>query len=175
MEGKLVRLRPYAISDLDSIMKWINNHEVTRFLGSMAHPLSHRTEEMWLETVAMVSDANHRVFAIESLEGEYLGGIDLRDIDWVARKAALGIAIVKPEYWGKGYGTDAMRLMAQFAFGELNLNRLWLTVQAGNARAIACYEKCGYRREGVLREDWYVDGVYHDMVVMGLLRSEHVK
>ena len=87
VEGELVRLRSYEPSDIAAVMKWINDPEVTQHLEAFVTPVSRLAEERWLETVALGADPNHRIFAIETLGGEYLGGIDLRNIAWLDRKA----------------------------------------------------------------------------------------
>jgi RimJ/RimL family protein N-acetyltransferase len=74
--------------------------------------------------------------------------------------------------WGKGYGTEAMRLALNFAFNELNLHRVQLSVFDYNERAIALYEKMGFVREGVYREYLQRDGKRYDMYLYGLLRRE---
>jgi RimJ/RimL family protein N-acetyltransferase len=76
------------------------------------------------------------------------------------------------EYWGRGYGTEAMRLVLQFAFQELNLHRVSLGVFAYNERAIRSYEKAGFRIEGRLRQGIHRVNQRWDEVVMGILRSE---
>jgi RimJ/RimL family protein N-acetyltransferase len=172
VEGELVRLRAYEPSDIAAVMKWVNDPEVTQHLEAFVAPVSRLAEERWLEAAALGADPNHRIFAIETLGGEYLGGIDLRNIAWRDRKAEQGIAIGNKSHWGKGYGTDATRVMLRFAFDVLNLKRIWMRVHEDNPRAIACYGKCGFKREGLLRQDHFARGEYRDVIIMGLLRSE---
>jgi RimJ/RimL family protein N-acetyltransferase len=80
--------------------------------------------------------------------------------------------IGEKEYWSKGYGTDAIRTLMRFAFERMNLNRVELSTFDFNERAQACYRKCGFVEEGRRREDRYIDGEYHDLIVMGILRYE---
>lgn len=121
------------------------------------------------ETLSSKEDAF--LFAVETLEGELIGSLALFDINWHHRFARFGISIGKP-YQGKGYGTDAIRILAGFVFQEMNLNKIKLTVFAFNHRAIRAYKKCGFQVEGVLREELFRNGRYHDVLVMGLLRSD---
>ncbi len=174
MEGKLVRLRAYEKSDLDSIMKWINDEEVTDFLagGMLTYPVSSITEEKYIESTAQPSDTN-KSFVIETLEGKYLGGTAFHAINWLNRSAGLGITIGDKSCWGRGYGTDAMRLMMRLGFDKMNLHRLWLHVYEYNQRAIASYDKLGFKREGVLRKERFYRGSYYDTVVMGILADEY--
>jgi RimJ/RimL family protein N-acetyltransferase len=175
MDGKLVRLRGYEKSDLDAVMMWVNDEEVTQFLRDeiFAYPVSRAEEERFIEHAQTPSHTSHE-FAIETLaDRTYLGGIGLHDIDWILRSAEAGIVIGNKEYWGKGYGTDAMKLLMRLAFDRMNLHSLWLRVYDFNTRAIASYEKCGFRRWGVLRDGKFIRGRYHDTVVMGILEGEY--
>ncbi len=174
MEGKLVRLRAYEKSDLDAVMKWINDEEVTDFLGGgmLTYPLSSIVEEKFIEAAAKSSDTE-KTFVIEALaERKYIGAITFHAINWINRSAGLGIVIGDKSYWGRGYGTDAMRVMMRLGFDKMNLHRLWLHVYEYNQRAIASYDKLGFKREGVLRMERFYRGRYHDTLVMGILESE---
>jgi RimJ/RimL family protein N-acetyltransferase len=112
-------------------------------------------------------------FRIRTLTDDRLiGFVALHSIEWNNRVGEASIGIGDSACWGKGYGTDAMRVILRFAFHELNLDRLWLTVIASNARAIRTYEKVGFRHEGALRKAVYRDGERCDMLVMGILRDE---
>ena len=173
MEGKLVRLRAYEKSDLDSIMNWINDEEVTDFLagGMLTYPVSSLAEEKFIEAAAK-SSYTEKIFVIETLaESKFLGGTSFHAINWLNRSAGLGITIGEKSLWGRGYGTDAMRVMMRLGFDKMNLHRLWLHVYEYNPRAIASYEKCGFKREGVLRKERFYRGRYYDTIVMGILEE----
>ncbi len=121
-------------------------------------------------------DPSNKTFALEAIaEVLYIGGIDLQAIDWLDRHAGIGIAIGDIAFRGRGYGTDAMRVMMRLGFDKMNLHRLWLRVYDFNANdaGIRCYEKCGFLREGVLRHDRFIDGQYHDTLVMAILEDEY--
>jgi RimJ/RimL family protein N-acetyltransferase len=175
MDGKLVRIRAYEKSDLDAVMKWVNDEEVTDLLGGemLAYPVSSITEAKFIEGAAGSSD-KQKTFVIETLaEPRYIGSISFNVIDWRNRSAGLGIVIGDKSLWGKGYCSDAMRVLMRLGFDKLNLHRLWLHVHDYNPRAIASYEKCGFKREGVLRQEHFARGKYHDTIVMGILESEY--
>jgi RimJ/RimL family protein N-acetyltransferase len=104
MDGKLVRLRGYEKSDLDAVMRWINDEEVTELLGGemVSAPVSSAAEERFIEGAAEPSPTR-KIFVIESLAGsKYLGSIDLRAINWHSRNAGVGIVIGEKALWGKG-------------------------------------------------------------------------
>jgi RimJ/RimL family protein N-acetyltransferase len=84
----------------------------------------------------------------------------------------LGIAIGAKEFWGPGHGTEATRLLVDHAFATLNLHRVWLRVAEDNERGLRSYLRVGFQKEGILREDYYRDGRYRNLVLMSLLRGE---
>jgi RimJ/RimL family protein N-acetyltransferase len=169
--GKRVRLRAYREEDLEHVLGWINNGAVTRFLHEM-RPRSTYEERDWLERTMRGDDPTSFNLAIDSLEGEYLGGIGLIHIDRRNGSAEVGIVIAKPEHWGQGLGSEAMLLLLRHAFEEMNLHRVQLRVYAYNERGIKSYEKLGFKQEGRLREALIRHGRRHDVLLMGILAEE---
>ncbi len=169
IQGKKVRLRAVEPSDLPDYHRWLNDPKVIRHLELYA-PLSTPDEEAWYE--AMRADASQSVFAIETETGQHIGNLALMRINWKDRSAELGIVIGDKSQWGKGYGQDAIRTLLDFAFDEMNLHRVYLRVHANHQLAINLYRKCGFVKEGRLREDIYSEGQYHDVLVMSMLKRE---
>jgi RimJ/RimL family protein N-acetyltransferase len=172
MQGKLVRLRGYEKSDAEALVRWFSDEEVTRWLGPMNVPITRAKQEQFIEMAAASGD-DAKYFAIETLEGKLVGDCGLRGIDWKSRKAEFFITIGEKPLWDKGLGSDALRIVIRLAFDKMNLNRLWLTTLVDNPRAVRCYEKCGFVREGLLRQESYVDGKYRDVFMMGLIRADY--
>lgn len=169
MQGKRVRLRAVEPSDLPDYHRWLNDPEVIRYLVIYA-PLSMPDEEAWYEAIR--ADDSQMVFAIETEAGQHIGNLGLMHINWKDRTAELGIVIGDKSQWGKGYAQDAIETLLGFAFGEMNLHRIYLRVYADHAPAINSYRRCGFIEEGRLREDIYAEGGYHDMLIMGILKRE---
>ena len=170
--GERVRLRAIEREDIPRFVRWFNDPEVRRYL-SMYEPMSRAQEERWFES--HLSRRDDIILAIEVREGGswgHIGNVGLHRIDWKNRVATLGIVIGEKEYWGKGYGTEAVRTMLRYAFHELGLNRVELETYSFNPRAQRCYQKAGFVREGVRRQALYRDGEFHDIITMGILRSE---
>lgn len=170
--GKLVRLREYRKEDIPLAQQFLNDRETRSLLNpSIVYPYTLADEEKWFEK----NSANNDVysFAVETLDkGRYIGGCGINSVDWKARVAEIGIFIGDKNFWGKGYGTDAMEVLIRFCFEQMNMNKVSLHVFSYNERARLCYEKCGFTMEGTLRQEIYANGQYHDDIVMGLLRSE---
>ena len=172
MQGKLVRLRGFEKSDADAMLRWASDEDVVRWHGPPDWPASRAQAERYIERMT-AADSADKGFAIETLDGALVGDCGLRKIDWKSRKAEFFITIGEKEFWDKGFATETLKLVSRLAFDKMNLNRLWLTVLVDNPRAVRCYEKCGFVREGLLRQESYVDGKYRDVLMMALLREDH--
>jgi len=103
---------------------------------------------------------------------ELIGNCGLFGIDWRVRQAEFGIFIGAKNYWNQGYGTEALKLMIEQGFNNLNLNRIALSVYENNPRAIRSYEKAGLTIEGRQRQAHYDEGQFFDMILMSILRSD---
>ena len=170
--GKVVRLRAICKEDLPLVTEYFNELDVA--VGMRLNcivPLRLEDEEKWYENL-QADGEKACLFAIENKETkEYMGGCGLHDISGKNRTGVVGIWIAK-QFCGNGFGTDAMRVLIDFAFWEANLNKVNLGVYGFNKRAICSYEKVGFKIEGVIREQLFRFGRYHDEVKMGILRSE---
>jgi ribosomal-protein-alanine N-acetyltransferase len=101
-----------------------------------------------------------------------IGAVGLQAIDFRSRHANFGMAIGVAAEWGKGYGTEATRLMVQYAFATLNLQRVWLHVVEYNERGVRCYERAGFQKEGLLRQEHFREGRYWNTHLMAILRGD---
>jgi RimJ/RimL family protein N-acetyltransferase len=171
--GKRIRLRRDERGDLPKFVEWLNDPEVRRFI-SMNLPISQANEEGWFENM-LKRPPEEQPFAIEIKNGEgwrLIGNCGFFDIDRRTHSAEVGILIGDKSCWNKGYGSEVMRLLLEFGFGTLNLNRIYLRVDAANKAGIRAYEKAGFVHEGCFREGTYREGRYEDMLFMSALRSE---
>lgn len=170
--GSRVRLAALTSDDLPIIAQWYQDTTFARMFDARpAIPKTATALEVWLDEYSRPQ--NGFLFAIRPLAADtLLGFIELEGIMWPHQHGWLSIAIGDPANQRRGYGADALRLAIQFAFAELNLHRVQLTVFSYNAPAIALYEKLGFVREGVYREHIQRDGARYDMYVYGLLRRE---
>ncbi len=168
--GSLVYLRPLELADARTLVPWFNDPEITRFLLQY-RPRSVAEQEDFLRRLA--ESTTDLVLGITTREGDRLvGATGLHQMDMRNRHAAFGITIGDKKAWGRGYGTEATRLLLRHGFFTLNLNRVWLHVYEFNNRALRIYEKIGFRVEGRLRQDTFRDNRYWDTIVMGVLREE---
>lgn len=171
--GKLVKLRAYKEEDIEKAVEFINDEEVKKFLDSnIPFPMTKWQEEEWVRSRKANADFTYD-FAIEDLEtGKYIGGCSINECDVKNRTCTIGIMIGDKEYWSKGYGSDALKVLIKFIFEEVNMNKIKLKVFSFNTRAIACYKKVGFKEEGILKKELYRNGKYHDEILMAIFKSE---
>ena len=175
LTGKYVRLSAFDPEEMSKAYpRWNLNSEYQRLLNSSSRAMqSPRATLKWMEEeVGELSPASY-YFSIRTLEGDRLiGELGLDVVNWSGRDAFVGLGIGESEYWGRGYGTDIMNVLLRFAFTEINLHRVTLTVFEYNPRAIRSYEKAGFRHEGRLRKVLNKEGRRWDILFMGILRDE---
>lgn len=170
--GERVRLAAAGTKEYnEAYARWSEDAEFVRnFQTSPAIPQSvSKVEEHSKKELNSESEFN---FAIHALDDDKVIGIGGVEVAWSHQVADLFIGIGDAAYRGKGYGTDAVRLIVSYAFRELGVHRVHLIVIATNARAIRCYEKVGFQREVVMRQSNYRDGQRTDVLAMGILRDE---
>ncbi len=172
MTEHLVSLRPFEAGDLDTYRRWVNDPAIGDCIDRV-RPVTAEEHRDWYS--ALLRNERAVVFAVDDPVGrsssKYLGNVWLWDIDWRHRKAEVRILIGRDSCTGSGYGTAAIRQVNDFAFGKLNLHRLYAYVLAHNTRAQRAFEKAGYCTEGVLREDRFMNGSFVDTLVMARLRN----
>lgn len=168
LTGELIVLR--AITDDDEAVLYRIAAELETWEERSPRPPGPLTRAAYREREAKMALADDTRFVV-AFEGHAVGTVSLFHEDLLARHAEVGIALLG-EARGKGYGTDALRLITEFAFTRRNLRRVYLWALASNTVALAVYRRVGFVEEGRHREHCWVRGRYEDEVAMGLLRSE---
>ena len=167
LHGDSVTLRPFDRRHADSARHWANDLEMARLLDR-ARPITDAEHERWYASLQGRSDCVY--FAIETRPAqEHVGNIWLWDIDPRHRKAEVRVVIGAAAGQGRGLGTEAVRLLADFARERLNLRRLYAFVLGINPRACRAFEKAGFTLEGTLRQDRWTGAEYADVFVLGRL------
>jgi len=172
LPGSRTCLRPIAERDVDAIMRWINDPEITRNFAAFSEPVTRPQELVFVNE--MRASRNDRLFAVELVDqpGELIGTAGLHRIYWPAKNGRLGLMIGKRAVQGQGIGQEAMRLLMAYGFERLGLHKLWLVHYADNARMRHIAAKLGFVQEGVLRDEYFHADVWHDMVRHAILAPE---
>jgi len=170
LTGERILLRAFEESDIPLVHKWANDPE-TRALTSEVFPSSLKSTTEYFERLR--TDPYRVWFTVALKEsGRPIGQVGILRIYHPWRTADLTMIIGETELQGKGYGREAMELALDYAFGALGLHRIAIAVVGFNARAIAFYEKLGFKREGVQRDGYFHGHGWHDFVMMSLLEHE---
>lgn len=175
LEGKKVRLLPAQPErDAPLLSRWAQNLEYMHLLDTEPPRFwSAKGTKTWMEKELESGKQGTILLMIQPLDGEQpIGFLDLNGINWVNGDAWVGIGLGEPEYWGQGYGSDAMQVLVGYAFLQLGLHRLTLNVFEYNERAFRSYRKAGFQEEGRQREAILRDGRRWDIIFMGILRDE---
>lgn len=172
IRGELVYLRPAEREDIDLFVRWFADEETTRYLANRA-PFSKAMEEKWFESMVEQQGKRQYHFVICLLaDDRAIGTAGFHHVNQEDGHATFGISIGEKSEWSRGYGTDALRAICDFGFGQLRLERIELDVYETNKRAQRSYEKAGFVTEGVLRHAQFADGRFQDLRRMSLLREE---
>lgn len=165
-----IGLRKFEPRDIPALYAFRNDREVTSGLGGFSTGYTVSDLERWIDHHN--SRADEVMYAIVDSDDEVLGHVGLYRVDSRVRKAGFGILIGRTESQGRGVGRAVSQWMIDFGFQELNLNKISLSVLSSNERAFHLYKSLGFVEEGVQRQDQYRNGVYLDVVMMSILRSE---
>lgn len=172
LEGKNVCFKPLSINDVKEIHSYASDEEVSRFIGwNLMNTLDETREH--IETMLKRESAGTHLYAsiILKLTQEIIGTAMIFNFDQNANHAEIGYVFHK-EYWGKGYGTESVALMSDFAFESLNLHRVHASVvdvNIGSARILA---KNGYELEGRLKDHYFIEDKYYDALLFGKIETK---
>jgi RimJ/RimL family protein N-acetyltransferase len=173
LTGRLVLLRHLKEEDREAFQAWINERDLV-ILNGTYHPISDISHREWFESISRRPDTV--IFSIVDTQSDRLiGSCYLASIHHTHRTAELQIRIGCSDYRGRGYGTEAVKLLLKHGFHDLNLNRIYLHVFEDNIAAIKTYEKCNFQEEGTLRKAVFVNGKYKNVKMLSILKDEFIE
>lgn len=169
LESARLYLREVRPSDVnEAYYRWMNDPEVTHYLESRFYPNS--MEGLREYVIAKLGDRNNVFLAIVLKDADrHIGNIKLGPIDWIHRVADIGLIIGEKDCWGRGYATEAIRLISKYAFEQLNLHKLTAGCYSSNQGSAKAFQKAGFMVEGVRKDHFYIDGRYVDDILLGLV------
>lgn len=160
-----LRLEPLRVEHLPHVMSWVNDREVMQYFANRQTHITEDEERGYIEKLAASgADRAYSVFDGET----YVGQCSLNQIYWPARNGRLFV-VVRREMQGRGYGPAAVARLLDVAWSELGLHKVWLIVRRDNRAAQAMYLRLGFDFEGVLRDEYFVQDTWFDMVRMSIL------
>lgn len=171
--GERIYLRPLEpAQDNQLYSRWMNDEEIRRYFS--IYPTSDTRGKERLEL--LYKDGKHIIFGVAlNNDNRLIGLVGLKDINYINQSAEFYVIIGDPSAWGKGYGTEATKLMVRYGFMELNLNRIQTQDMEENVGGWRADEKAGFKYEGTLRQAILRFGKYNDVRVYSLLRSEYLE
>ena len=167
-----VNLRAFTPEDLQKVKAWNDDEELATFLGLK---LPGEEVDYYKRCQRLLGKRNSRILAIEDATGYFIGEVELNQIAWRRKEAELHICIGERKYWGRGLGTEAVLAVLDMAFVDMGLKSIYLRVYRHNLRAIRCYEKCGFKKEAILRNRFRSEcGQGYDVFLMKIAAWEHI-
>lgn len=171
LTGDICYLSPCSLEDAEKWAQWDTDLAVTIPLGDEAYvPTSLEKAQEMLSSA--LKNREHVFSIVDLATSAVIGRGMLFNVDHVNRTAMLGIVIGEKEYWGRGYGQEATRLLVEYGFDLLNLNSIMLGTFEFNQRAIHCYEKVGFREIGRRRQARIIGGRKYDAILMDIVAEE---
>ena len=170
--GESVALGPMRKDLIPAYVRWYNSLQMLRSLGDVPQPQTPAQKEQWYANANTGSGSNITFTIFEHEIARPIGIVGLYGTDFRNRTAEFAITIAEPDARGKGYGTEATRLMLDYAFTALGLHNVMLRVFAFNHAGIRTYTKAGFREFGRRRECYLMGGTAWDVIYMERLASE---
>ena len=168
--GERVQLIALNEDCFELTLKWVNDPETRKFTGAK-FPVSKIEHEPWFKTKA--TDRYNKTFGIQMRDtDQVIGIVGNTDYDCLNRTSCLFIYIGEKTFRSRGLGKEALDLMIDFCFDTLNVRKVYAYLFEYNLASRRIFEKCDFQLEGTLKEHWYKDGQYHDVLIMGRVRPD---
>lgn len=169
LSGERIYLSPLNINDADIYAKWLNEKNISENLGIDDVVIDYDNISKWLNNIK-----SKYTFAIVLREDDKLiGCCGFEKIDLIHQNASLKIFIGDEENRGQGYGKEAIKLLIDYGFNNLNINNIMVTVFSFNNKALKLYKSLGFKMIGIRRKCYYFKGKYYDEIFMEILKDEY--
>ena len=170
--GEKIYLGPLDLDHVNAkYLNWINDEEVIKFLDIKFPSTSDQLEEY---VKAILNSQNNVFLAIMEKEtNKHIGNAKIGPIDWVHRTAGYGLMLGDKSSWGKGYASEAFKLLLGYVFKKLNLHKIWSIAVDSHIASIKANQKAGFKIEGTLKQHLFKDGKYVDAVIISITSDEY--
>ncbi len=170
--GNTVVLRGIEQDDNQMLLDLINDPETEKMLGGSSWPLTMRDQLNWFSNLSSNDKCLRCVIAIKEDPTKAVGTIILNEIDYKNGTAHIHIKLSANGGRGRGYGTDSINTLTKYAFNELRLNCIYANILTYNEASVKLFEKCGYKRDGVLRSRVYKNGNFYDVYAYSIIQND---
>lgn len=173
--GEKIILRPLKIEDLEKTHQWRNNLEMIKLTQGIRFPKTLEMDKEWFENALNDKSNRNIYFGIDEIEtGDFIGIIQLNNIDYISGTAIWGFIIGDKNKQGKGYSNEFTKLVLDYIFRQLNLNKVISYIVEYNSASLKLFSKNHFVREGILKNHFFIDGKYNDIVIMSLFKEEYL-
>lgn len=171
IQGTNINLCTFRTDDeaIETYHEWVNEEPILHFVSKHNKVISLKEEKEW----AMGNHRDINFNIVDKQTDTLIGNCGISLTPSCGRNASLGILIGNDKFRNKGYGTEVIKMLIKFAFEEMGVHRVHLTLNADNERAHKCYLKAGLKDEGAARDAIYHAGKYTDLLYMGILEDEY--
>ncbi|MFX0027941.1 MAG: GNAT family N-acetyltransferase [Candidatus Hermodarchaeota archaeon] len=171
IEGKDINLCPPNTEHINLYTRWMNNPRIRKY-ARYEFPQIIEEVKKWFEPKQETMKSEIFLEIWHKADEKPIGYAGFIDIRWLDRNAFLFYLIGEPEYWGKGFATEAAKLVLEYGFNELNFNKINATVFTPNVSSVKVVEKNGFKHELTLKKEIYIDGKYIDALKYSILKRE---
>ncbi|MFA6215210.1 MAG: GNAT family protein [Patescibacteria group bacterium] len=171
LKGDRMVLKPIELKHAAIRYKWYTDSKVAKYQDFADISL----KELKSSIINRRKSKNYFGWMVFTESKVLIGEIQLREIDFDNQTGVLSVNIGETKFWGQGYATEATKLVSEFFFNKLKLNRIELGVISKNIGAIKCYQKCGFKKEGVKKKAHFKNGKFYDSIPMSLIKAEYLK
>jgi len=172
LNGAKIYLRPFEVKDITSdYINWLNDEEVNRYLESRFTVQTKESVTAYVKSFE--NNKNKMLFGIfDSQNHLHIGNISFSEINWSHLYGVIGLAIGRKEYWGKGFGREALQLIVDYGFNELKLHRLEAGAYSDNKNSIRIFEKLGFKIDGIQKEKYLLEKKRKDGVLLSKIKTQ---
>ena len=168
--GDRIYLSPFGKDDGQHFAKWMSDLKISDNLGNTAKIYNYTNENEWVQDALKTGKHQFSIVLLKS--DEIIGNCTFNAVNQLDRNGEIGIFIGEEKHRGKGYGSEALRLLLDYGFNYMNLHNITLNVFAYNEQGINCYKNVGFKEIGRRREAKFLNGRYHDIIAMDILSTE---
>ena len=172
-ESDRIYLAPVTVDDYETFTRWINDETLAKGIGNFKQCITENKEKEWLENASQ--SENHNFLIIRKSDNKLIGSYGLEIKDSVSRRFHIGGFIGDIEDRGKGYGTEALKLITKFAFEILNAKTIYSGIYSFNEASLKAAKKAGYTIAGKYRDAYFYNGEFYDEYCIEITKEDYFK